>query len=329
MALRYIAGKCERILFGGDHKLGDNMFRLMSENKMFEEFLPVPPVLHLLKSRVNTLFSAYKDAGIVEILMSMRDDMKTRDWTHLISLEHIDVAVKNVRRIGIAIQLAFFTMFSYSLNDEQRNQFYTTLKSGKTAEAQERWGQIYDNYIQEKISCNGTFELHADMLFHCNIITAMRLAERMGGKDGFNLLLAAIKKSLMWSFVNGASSYAPFCTQLLYEYYRAGEFHKAQIHEMWSTPIKNGKVNHGPDSRRELFHQDATPAIRTSASEAAVLSRLAKVSHFSEVHEIQTFMRKGLSASFQTPNEEHLSWHLTKNDLSHIYEQPIQYYKNF
>ena len=313
------SNNCQRILFGGDHKLGDNMFKLMSENAVFEEFIPVPPVLHLLKSRVNTLFSAYNDAGIIEILMSMKDDMKTREWSHLISLDHIDVAVKNVRRIGIAIQLAFFTLFSYSLDAEQSKQFYEQMRSGDPVKAKEQWESAYDKFIQEQTSRNGTFELHADMLFHCNIVTALRLAERMGGADGFHLLLAATKKSLSWSFVNGASSYAPFCVQLLYEYYRAGQFHKSQIHAMWSTPVKKGTVNHGPDSRREIFHQDATPAIRTSGSEAAVLTRLAKVSHFSEVHDIQSFMRKGLSGSTQSPREEHLSWQLTKNDLSHIY----------
>ena len=40
--------------------------------------------------------------------------------------------------------------------------------------------------------------LHVDMMRHCEDVTAISLAERLGGKDGYGLLLAAMKNSLLF-----------------------------------------------------------------------------------------------------------------------------------
>ena len=53
------------------------------------------------------------------------------------------------------------------------------------------------------------------------------LFERLGGPDGYALLLAVVKKSLPFTFSNGSSSYGKFATQLLHEHYKAGPFCKA------------------------------------------------------------------------------------------------------
>ena len=57
---------------------------------------------------------------------------------------------------------------------------------------------------------------------HCEEVGAIHLAERLGGKQGYSLLLAVVKQSLPFAFLNGASSYAEFTSMLLYEHYRAG-----------------------------------------------------------------------------------------------------------
>jgi hypothetical protein len=62
---------------------------------------------------------------------------------------------------------------------------------------------------------NGTFALHVDMMKHCDEITAIALSERLGGNDGYNLLLAAGKSSLSFSFLNGATSYAAYSYKIL------------------------------------------------------------------------------------------------------------------
>ncbi|CAC5397539.1 unnamed protein product [Mytilus coruscus] len=46
------------------------------------------------------------------------------------------------------------------------------------------------------------------MMEHCDEIIAIAVAERIGGPDGYKLLLASVKPSLPFSFLNGASSYA-------------------------------------------------------------------------------------------------------------------------
>ena len=165
----------------------------------------------------------------------------------------------------------------------------SSLQSGETKEISDMWHDKYKMFLNVCTDRNATFELHVEILKYCNVIVALKLAERMGGEDGFKLLLGAVKQSVGWSFMNGATCYGPFCIDLLQNYYSSSTYHKNLIHMLWSTPIKNGNVNHGPDTKRELFHQDATPGIRTARSEQAVKRRLARVDHFTEVHQLQTF----------------------------------------
>ena len=310
----------DRILFGGDHKLANNLVKLMSSHGAdFSKFLPIPPVLHLRKSRINTLFSTYEAAGIVQILQVMRNDDR-KDWTMLAGKDHIDMATQNVRRIALAIQMALQVMFSLTLSLTDRKQFLDSLHSGSTTESQSLWDAKYQNFLQKCSSQNATFRVHLDMLKYCNIIVTIKLAERMGGKEGFLLLLTAVKKSLPWSFLNGATCYGPFCVHLLHAYYSSSVYHQNLVHVMWSTPIKNGTVNHGPDTKRELFHQDATPAIRTSRSEKAVTTRLAKLDYFTKVHELQITSRKNYIEEETESAPDRLSWHLTESDVAHIHK---------
>ena len=59
---------------------------------------------------------------------------------------------------------------------------------------------------------------------HCDEIVALSLAECLGGPPGYNLVLSVVKSSLPFAFLNGASSYASYCTELLTEHYSAGVF---------------------------------------------------------------------------------------------------------
>jgi hypothetical protein len=47
------------------------------------------------KSKITNLFSAYKDAGILHLLMYMKDTDNEADWTDLVSLSNIESAAKN------------------------------------------------------------------------------------------------------------------------------------------------------------------------------------------------------------------------------------------
>lgn len=69
----------EKILLAPDHKIASNVFRLMVEPH-FNCLLPEFPVLHLLKSKITNLISAYEPAGIRGLLKHMKDDDEETDW---------------------------------------------------------------------------------------------------------------------------------------------------------------------------------------------------------------------------------------------------------
>ena len=58
----------ERILFGPDNKIIANLLILISLDPKYKKFLPEFAVLHLRKSKINTLISGYKDTGLVHLL---------------------------------------------------------------------------------------------------------------------------------------------------------------------------------------------------------------------------------------------------------------------
>ncbi|XP_053383815.1 uncharacterized protein LOC128550010 [Mercenaria mercenaria] len=103
-----------KILFAPDHKIASNLFKLRESNKKYDIFLPEFPCLHLRKSKIRILCSAYKDAGIMHILEYMRDE-EFQEWRKLISAEHIEMATRYIRRLSVALHIAFFIKFFQSL----------------------------------------------------------------------------------------------------------------------------------------------------------------------------------------------------------------------
>ena len=66
------------ILIAPNHEIANNGFILMKEPH-FHCLLPGFPVLHLLKSRITNLVSAYEPAGIRSLLKYMKDDEEETD----------------------------------------------------------------------------------------------------------------------------------------------------------------------------------------------------------------------------------------------------------
>ena len=65
--------KCmNHILCGPDNKIGKSILMLMATDPKYKVFLVEFPLLHLRKSKISILFSAYQDVGIVKILQYMR-----------------------------------------------------------------------------------------------------------------------------------------------------------------------------------------------------------------------------------------------------------------
>lgn len=301
----------DRIVIGPDNKIGSNMLKLMSTDEKYNIFLPELPLLHLRKSKITTLFAAYKDAGLLTLLQFMRDDDQ-EEWTKLITAEHIDAATRNVRRLAVAIELAFIVKFINSLEPKESELFQQDLLNGSSADISAAWDSKYQSFLKIGAARDSTFALHHEMLTHCNQVVAVHLSERLGGLDGYNLLLAALKQSLPFTFLNGASSYAPYCTLLLYEHGRSGVVHSNMKKHLYSTPWKHSTKNFAIDTRREMDHRDAHRAIRSGSSLEAVTCRMSLVDSLLQAHD-----RPKVGKDNEDAHDD-LGWHLTDTDTKHI-----------
>ena len=51
---------CEKILFGPDHNIGNNLIKLRRSFQRYELLMPEFPCLHNRNSQINNVFAAYK-----------------------------------------------------------------------------------------------------------------------------------------------------------------------------------------------------------------------------------------------------------------------------
>lgn len=274
-----------RILCAPDHKIAKNLFRLMEDDARFKIILPEFPVLHLRKSKIVNLFGAYKEAGL-ETLARFLQDSEEADFNRVVRPENIDSCTRLVRRLATAIHIAFIVKFLESLLPENAKELCSELGQ---SQIQERWKTQYEEFVDRRKDENATFALHVDILNHCEDVLAIALAERIGGQQGYQLLLAVVKRSLSFSFLNGASAYAGFCVQLLIEHYSAGTFHRRMKETLFSTPYRSSSMrNFGLDSQREMDHRAALKGFRPRGTVPSILPRMSLVDKFEELEEMRT-----------------------------------------
>ncbi|XP_070203435.1 uncharacterized protein [Littorina saxatilis] len=309
-----------RIILAPDHKIAANLFRLMKENSMFQIFLPEFPLLHLRKSKIVNLLSAYKDAGLSSLTRFLHDSEET-DLKKIVRPENIESATTFVKRLALALQTAFFLTFHRSLSPEDAAKCSKSLDDGKLEPS---WLEKLEDFMETGQRTNATFALHCDILHHALEILAIALAEKIGGPDGYRLLLAAVKSSLAFSFVNGASSYAGFCTQLLVEHHSAGFFHQKMKETLFSTPFKDSKRNFALDSQREMEHKAALKGFRSRSTVDSVLPRLSLVDKFEEMEAMGMLNQSqpvldSVDAE-RADNEEiaEVTWKTTQKDLDFV-----------
>ena len=176
--------KCmNRILCGPDNKIGKSILMLMATDPKYKAFLVEFPLLHLRKSKITILFSAYQDAGIVEILQYMRDD-KQDDWKRLVSVQHIDIATRHVKRIAASLHIAFLVVFTKSLPANEQQLFWNDMETGEASVIAECWAERFEDFLQSGSRVNATFALHVDMMRHCDHVVAIAFAERLGALTG-------------------------------------------------------------------------------------------------------------------------------------------------
>ena len=301
--------KGDKILCGPDHKIGKCLLKLMESSARYRVFLPEFPLLHLRKSKITILFSAYKEAGLVQLVKFMRDEEHS-DWTKLVSVQHIDVATRYVKRVALSLQLAFLVVFSQTLQPEELESFMSDMESLPPLQIAENWNPRFETFISEGRQKNATFSLHYDIMTHCSHVVAISLAERQGGPDGYSLLLYAVKESLLFSFLNNASSYAPYCVQLLHSHFSAGYFHRNMKEMLYSTPFKKSNRNFACDTKRELDHIEAVKGFRSGSNISSITVRMSLIDSLNEAcHRSE--------AGHQ--DKDNLGWELTQVDENHIF----------
>lgn len=274
-------------------------------NEKYLAILPEFPLLHLRKSKITILFSSYSDAGLVQLFQYMRDDDRD-DWSKLVSAAHIDMATRNVKRIGQALHLAFLIQFASTLGPDENIQFHrdTTSLTGK--KLAEKYHVKYRCFLADGCERNATFCLHVDIMSHCDEIAAIQLAE------GNSLLLGVVKDSLPFSFISGASAYAPFSTKLLYQHYRSGPFYRKLKECLYTTPLGRSSKNFASDTKREMDHLEAVKSLRSGSTLSSVTSRLSLIDSLNAIHEARTWTRNDLESAEKDSDE--LGWPLLKVD---------------
>lgn len=296
--------KRDKILFAPDFKIAQNLLKLLDTNAKYRVFIPEFPILHLRKSKITNLISAYKSTGLIHILRYMKDDDNEKEWTKLLTIENIETATRNIWRLSVALHTCFFVCFINTLTPEEANELKMMLKTSVSV-IQDRWDMKYTDFITKGQNQNATFCLHFELMSHCDEIIAIAVSERIGGTVGYNLLLANVKSSLPFSFLNGASSYAGFCTKLLLEHYSASPFHQGLKQRLYSSPHNESSFNFGLDTSREIDHRTAKKCVRPGSTMTSLIPKMATVDDQRKNHTMTKSLLTGIDDEDDTDLEDH------------------------
>ena len=322
----------DRVLTAPDYKVAKNLLALIDSDIKYRTFLPEFPVLHLRKSKITNLISAYETTGLIHILKYMKDDDTETDCSNLVSIGNIEIATRNIWRLSAGLHVALIFTFMTSISQLDAEQLSQDLCHCSEVELELRWGCKLKEFIITSSKKNATFSLHLDLMKHCDEIVAIACAERFGGSKGYNLLLASVKSSLPFSFVNSASSYAGFCTRLLIEHYQASPFHQSMKRALFSIPHNGSQVKFGLDTVREIDHRVAKKSIRPAATLENVLPKMSSVDHQMKIQIVQKLLRGDVQTTTDetesTETDEQVvtvsadrytGKKITQTDLLHIY----------
>ncbi|CAH1791792.1 unnamed protein product [Owenia fusiformis] len=144
------------------------------------------------------------------------------------------------------------------------------------------------------------------MMERLDDISAIKLAERLGGPDGYNLLTGTSKKYIPFAFINQGISYAPFLVLLLESYYTCGVFYQNLKRHLFSTPHKESAVNFATDTKREQDHIDVMKGFRSGSTLESVTRRMAAIDILKPYEKIDTC------------TDDDLGWKTSNIDLKYI-----------
>ena len=311
----------DRILFAPDHKIGANLLKLKGRDPKYDSVIAEFPVLHLRKSKITNLCAAYKDLGILHLLMYMRDT-DDQDWAKLLSSSHIDQATIYIRRLSMALHISFMLTFLLTLPTEKHAKLMEYLSAGELSDCiDDGFDDQYQEFLAKGTASNVIFAVHFEIMSHCNEVTGLAFSERLGGTDGYNLLLALVKNSLPFAFLNGSSSYALFSMQLLQEHYKCCPFCQKLKASLYTSPHKDSPVNFALDTQREMDHQDVSRSFRSGGTLSSVVPKMANVDFLQELKTLvtqQEATEEKQPKKISKSKEELLGLSLSSTDLAYI-----------
>ena len=312
-------GSKERILLAPDNKISKNILKLMKNNAKYQTFLLEFPVLHLRKSKINTLGSAYEAAGIKHIVKYMKDDETHTEWAKIVTIDQINTATKVIKRLAHGMHISFLLKFIEHIPPREAKELCNNLSNPNLdpSDLSVKWNNQYKAFMDRMAQRNGSFALHREMMLHCDEVVGLYLAERIGVHQGYTLLLGLVKQSLPFAYLNGASQYAIFCTDLLYHHATASPFHQRLKECLFSVLHKGSHTNFASDAIREMEHRDAMKGFRPCAEVTSVLPRMSLIDTFNDIDDMKSAQHHDDDGHIEV-QEDHLKWTFSPVDFMYI-----------
>ena len=287
-------GSKERVILAPDNKIAKNVIMLHKKDKKFMKFLLTFPLLHYRKSGISGLGTAYSCMGLHDIVKYMIDDDLQTEWAKLVNLFNIEHATKIIRRISQGLHIAFMIRFMRWLKPDQAALLRSEFNNEELAPSDLclKWHDQYMQFMDEGSTRNNTFALHRDLSTHMDEIVSMYIAERVGGRQGYDLVLGVVKQALPFGFVNGRCSYAPMCAETLHINQQAGEFWEKAIADLFSLSHKGSKANFALDTIRERDHKEASAVFNPKSGVDRAISKMSLVDVISDVDEKKKKLRQ-------------------------------------
>ena len=302
-------------ILGVDQKIGACHLKLEKSSTACKRLIREIPALHLTKHRIVNVCSAYKEAGLLHLLMFMKDDEKHDEWARLLTIQNIRTAARLIRRLALALHLAFQIAFVQHLGDDDALEFIEDVQSLQPNDLATKWHTPFTRFLEHGRK-NATFALHYDMLKHTSTVAGIQFAERIGGPQGYDLLRACAKSSLLFAYTNGASSYASYTTHLLHDHEAAPPFYQGLKKDYFAVPYEGSAANYALDTIREEDHRRVKKFFRPGASAEAITGHLKGLN---EAEQMLKTRAECLGESEKTPDhDEHIQWPITNVDMQYI-----------
>lgn len=308
----------ERIILAPDNKIAKNIIQLMKNDPKYEKFFLTFPLLHWRKSKIGSIGSTFALMGIVDIVKYMIDNDIHTEWDKLVGLSEINFATKFIRRLSQALHISFMIKFMEWLPPDDASQLRADFKNGKLdpCDLSSKWHDQYDTFMEQSANQNGTFALHRDLLIHLDEVVSLYMAERLGGTQGYSLVLGVAKQSLPFAFVAGTAAYAPMVTELLHQHSKASPFHKRAVASLFSISHQGSEANFALDAIRELEHKDAVKGFRPRADADSAINRMSLVDTFMDINASRNRAEDERTRS--TAAEDKLRLRFSQSDSLHI-----------